>query len=422
MASIGKDPNGRKRILFVDQDGSRKTVRLGKVSMKQANAFKVKLEGLVSGRLSGSMSDETARWIAEIPDDAHAKLAAVGLVQPRQSKLLGPFLDEYMNGRTDVKLATLTNLGHTRRNLNGFFGETKPLRAITEGDADLWRVYLKGQGLAEPTIRKRCRNAKQFFRAAMRHKLVSSNPFTDLVSSSVSNKEKAYFLTREDAQKVFDACPSLEWRLLFALARFGGLRTPSEPQLLKWSDIDWERGRFLVHSPKTEHHQGGASRLVPLFPELRLLLLEAFDEAEPGTEYVIQRYRNKAVNLRTHFQRIIRKAGLEPWPKLWQNLRATRQTELVERWPQHVVCAWLGNSQKVAQEHYLQVLDEHFEQASEAAQNPAQYQAEQTEMDRNGDLEGDTEALILPEDTRKCLSVQELQMGPEGLEPSTNEL
>jgi len=37
-----------------------------------------------------------------------------------------------------------------------------------------------------------------------------------------------------------------------------------------------------------------------------------------------------------------------------------------------VACAWIGNSQKVAQEHYLQVRDEHFEQASEAARNPAQ--------------------------------------------------
>ncbi len=44
MASIVKDPNGRKRLLFVDQDGSRKTIRLGKCSQKQAETFKVKVE------------------------------------------------------------------------------------------------------------------------------------------------------------------------------------------------------------------------------------------------------------------------------------------------------------------------------------------------------------------------------------------
>ena len=67
--------------------------------------------------------------------------------------------------------------------------------------------------------------------------------------------------------------------------------------------------------------------------------------------------------------RILAKAGLKPWPKLWQNLRSTRRTELARDWPEYVVCSWMGNSRVIAREHYLQVTDEHFEQA---AQNPAQ--------------------------------------------------
>ena len=47
MATIGNDPNGRKRILFVAGDCSRRTVRLGKATMKQAEAFKVKVEALI---------------------------------------------------------------------------------------------------------------------------------------------------------------------------------------------------------------------------------------------------------------------------------------------------------------------------------------------------------------------------------------
>ena len=101
-----------------------------------------------------------------------------------------------------------------------------------------------------------------------------------------------------------------------------------------------------------------------------------------GTEYVISRYWQANANLRTQLIRIIKKAGLISWPKLFQNLRATRQTELCERWAEHVVCAWIGNSRPVARKHYLQVTDEHFEQAikpegeSEAAQNAAQQDAE----------------------------------------------
>ena len=39
MASIVSDPNGYRRILFVAADGSRKTIRLGKATAKQADAL-----------------------------------------------------------------------------------------------------------------------------------------------------------------------------------------------------------------------------------------------------------------------------------------------------------------------------------------------------------------------------------------------
>ena len=71
--------------------------------------------------------------------------------------------------------------------------------------------------------------------------------------------------------------------------------------------------------------------------------------------------------MRTQFERIIRRAGLEPWPRLFHNLRASRETELAERFPIHVVCAWLGNTPDIARKHYLQITDEHFQRALEPA-------------------------------------------------------
>lgn len=116
-------------------------------------------------------------------------------------------------------------------------------------------------------------------------------------------------------------------------------------------------------SPKTEHHEGKRERVVPLFPELRVHLEAAFEQAEPGTEFVINRYRSSTTNLRTTFEKIIRKAGHKPWERLFHNLRATRQTELSDRFPEHVVCGWMGNSQPVAKRHYLHTTDEHFNRA-----------------------------------------------------------
>ncbi|MHC4563838.1 MAG: tyrosine-type recombinase/integrase [Planctomycetota bacterium] len=234
--------------------------------------------------------------------------------------------------------------------------------------------------MAENTVRRRCGMAKQFFRAAVRRKLIPSNPFEDLKASVRGNSKQLYFITREEANKVLEACPDAQWRLIFALSRHGGLRCPSEHLALRWEDVDWERGRVRIWSSKTERHEGGDCRWIPLFPELLPYLRDVFEQAEPGTEYVITRYRQSNCNLRTQLQRIIGKAGLEACPKLFQNLRSTRETELAERWPEHVVCAWIGNSKAVARKHYLQVTDEHFERAAqitvrseEAAQNPAQH-------------------------------------------------
>ncbi len=106
-------------------------------------------------------------------------------------------------------------------------------------------------------------------------------------------------------------------------------------------------------SPKTEHHEGKESRIIPIFPELRPHLEAVWEEAEPGTVHVINRYRDARQNLRTQLTRIIKRAGLEPWPKLFHNLRATRETELAQEYPIHVVCEWIGNTAAIAQKHYL---------------------------------------------------------------------
>jgi hypothetical protein len=74
--------------------------------------------------------------------------------------------------------------------------------------------------------------------------------------------------------------------------------------------------------------------------------------------------RMKNANLRTQLERIILRAGLKPWPKLFQILRATRETELAETFPIHVVCQWIGNSEVIAKKH-LQVTEDHFRRAVE---------------------------------------------------------
>ncbi len=48
MASISKEPNGRRTIQFVAADGRRKSVRLGKVSQRAAEVARGHVEAIVA--------------------------------------------------------------------------------------------------------------------------------------------------------------------------------------------------------------------------------------------------------------------------------------------------------------------------------------------------------------------------------------
>jgi hypothetical protein len=226
---------------------------------------------------------------------------------------------------------------------------------------------MKGQ-YAAATVGRTIKGARQFFKAACRAELITRSPFDDIKAGSHTDKDRQYFITHTHTQQVIAACPDAEWRLIVALSRYGGLRCPSEHLALSWADVDRERERFKVNSPKT------GVRWVPIFPELRPYLAEAFEQAPDGAIYVINRYRDSNANLRTQFNRIIRRAGLEPWPKLFHNLRASRETELAKDYPIHVVCSWIGHAAAIAQKHYLQVTEQDFERAAQGtAQNTAHF-------------------------------------------------
>src|SRR5271170_4065349 len=97
MATIGSDSGGRKRILFVAGDGSRKTVRLGPVSARAAESVRLRIEELASATMNGHpLARDTALWLGGIGDTLHDRLARAGLVQPReaaQAVKLGRFID-----------------------------------------------------------------------------------------------------------------------------------------------------------------------------------------------------------------------------------------------------------------------------------------------------------------------------------------
>jgi integrase len=434
LASISYS-DGRATIQFVDVDGKRRSIRLGAIPKRTGDAIKLRVEALLNAKITNTPVDrDTASWLTSIGADLADKLAAVGLIAARSSRLLGEFIAEYIGGRSDVEASTRTSLRVAAARLISFFGKDRALDNITPADIDRWVIHLQTSDYAQATIGRTIRRARQFFTAAVRGKLIHENPVEGIKAPGQTNPDRLRFIDRDIIGKVMETADR-EWRLIVALARFGGIRIPSELEPLRLADIDFERGRLRVASPKTKRHVGKGERWIPLFPELRPHIEEAFETAPEGEVYLVRhpclRQRKADVNLRKGMLSLLRRAGVTPWPKLFQNMRASRETELAAIFPSHVVCAWIGNSERIAAAHYLQVTDADFEKATseigkesaaksgavdrEALQNPVQSAS-------GSDGQGLTQ-LPIPREVSQLLSPQVLgsqgiKLAKVGLEPT----
>lgn len=381
MASVIKDKDGSVRLQWGPR-GSRKTLYLGKIKPAKASTLKAMIESIVSSQsLQSALEPHVASWIGSLNDEMHTKLSSLGLFSARGSAavvMLETLVEKYKAFQS-VKASTARSRVATFESLLTFMGPSRDVRTIKPVDADAWRTHLRAIGLAQATISKRVKTARMLFKRAMRWEFVESNAFAEVSAGTQANPGRQRFITQAMADKVLEACPDAQWRLIFALSRYAGLRCPSETLGLRWEDVNWHSGIFIVRENKTKQ------RVVPIFPELRRYLLEAFEDAAPGTQYAVSIFRSAHVNMRTQFKRIIQRAGLVPWPKLFHNLRSTRQTELTEFFPNHVVCAWLGNSERIAKMHYLQTTDAYVQRAvaTETAHKTAHATAELSGIGRN---------------------------------------
>ena len=170
------------------------------------------------------------------------------------------------------------------------------------------------------------------------------------------------------------------------------------------------------------------------------------------SEYVISRYRDSNSNLRTQAHRIIERAGFTPWPKVFQNLRSSLATDLVQYEALHVVAQWTGHTVETMRKFYLQVTKEHRQNAkrrekeAKSQQSEQQAEAESQRKHRESRIEsfrqvaaesaavtvrnGETER-VAGEDEEGVLSIRNFalsrfdrraKVAAEGLEPPTRGL
>ena len=369
--------NGRAEVRFYDHRGNRRSVALGAIPKRAAESAASHIQGLVNSKIGGLQAyPENVEWACDQKPRVVDYLSGLGLIQPRTPETpvaipaapMVPTVEDWFNqfiqGRQGSD-GTKTVWTRSKNQAVKFFGKKCPIDSITTGDAITWYERMrngdsKGKGkLAEATARKMVGVARQVFKRALKFKYITENPFADdELKTTVGHREKRYVDVAE-IQELLKILPSAEWRAVVAFARFAGMRVQSELPLLKWSDVLWSENCFVVRvSPKTK-----TTRRTPIFPEIR----QALEDLLPITgesEYVLNVLRRKSKNWRTPLEKMMIRAGLEPWPALFNTMRASGETDIARTHGLQCAVQWVGNSVQIAMKHYVRATAEDFKKAA----------------------------------------------------------
>jgi integrase len=367
-----------RKVSYIDQDNARRSLRPGKGTNKAtANQIARHIDVLVASKASGGTVElTTAKWLGDIGEKLHKKLVRAELTEPKAAEVVEPdpepsitlaaFLDEYVatgiTRKGEVASSnTLRNWSVTCQLLLECFDGSNPIDSFGLPDGKAFRKWLERRKIPvtkksptgrmkESSIRQRVGNAKAMFEHAVVEELLPQNPIRNQVSSLRASEDGKQNIPVEIIDKVIEAAPTTEWKLLIALWRYCGLRR-MEPMELTWNDVLWAEGKLRVRSSKTRHHAGKEMRHVPI-RDVESYLSDAFATAAKGQLYLFHRFLS-----------IVEDAGYTPWPNLIKNLRLSCENDWIDAGeaPAHVIAAWIGHSVIVQNNAYAIVSDGHFE-------------------------------------------------------------
>ncbi len=310
-----------------------------------------------------SLNPRTYAWLLNMTPDLRSRFEAAGLIEPEKRLTLKQLFDQYEREEVEeMKPTTARNKRQAARTFLSFADEKTNVCDFTHANALEFASFL-AKTRSEATKAGYIRDVRRVFNWAKERDLIEESPFDHVARGSFKNKSRERFVTRKEYEAMLDAAPNQEARVLLALYRIGGLRY-GEAHLVTWNDVDFDRKRLLVHSPKTERIKGRDTRLIPLFPELRQELEELRKSVADNDldQFVIQTHRTTA---RKVVKSAVVKAGLEPWARLIQNLRSSRAIEIYQEFGVIAESEWVGHSEKTAVDHYLHLLESDYERATQ---------------------------------------------------------
>lgn len=317
---------------WIDRSGQRKRRSLGSkadLSERQAKEAAALIQAEVNASDRGSMPERLtlSKWREEF------MVLRAGELKPRTRELYGMSFDL----------------------LEKHLGPQRRLASLTPADAARWRAWLvDDRGLSPATVAGHVRHAKHLLAWAVKMGHLRTNPLGLLKGSAPVRGAKAY-VDMVTFGRLVATAPDAHWRRALALCRLAGLRY-GEMQRLHREDIS---GSVLTIRP-----DGGVDgtkqryRLVPITPELAPYL-EGIGGGQVclGMPADVRLAHNALLS-------IIRKAGVQRYPKPFHSLRASCESDWLTRFPVMDVCRWLGHDPSVAMRHYQETTPETWARAT----------------------------------------------------------
>jgi integrase len=339
----------------------RHTLYLGgkRYNHKTAERLKEVIEILVYCRYNSLvvLDKSTTAWIQEAHESIKQKLEKTGLITFPSKRTCQKMWDTFYEFKTDVKEGTLAIYKDCQNKFLTVFDKDEPIEALTHQRLLEWKKELLTK-YAPASVASHLKSLKTVLNWAVKQKWLDRSPAEGISLGSFVNKSNDRIISMEAYEQLLESCPDHRWRMIIALARIGGIRCPSELALLKWGDVDFDKQRLYITSPKTERHEGKEGRTIPLFPQLR----QELEKAELRTGNVIDVVPS---SLYQDFQKIAKDAGLGSIIRPFDNMRMSRSNEVLAKWGPLKESLWIGHSQKVMKKHYLVLADADYLSAAQ---------------------------------------------------------
>lgn len=202
-------------------------------------------------------------------------------------------------------------------------------------------------------------------------------PFKGLGTASVASEWK--LIKHDQMTKILAACPDNNWRRLFALCRYAGLRL-GEALRLEWKDINWDDRTFIVRCPGRRETTKSRARIVPISPTLYPILEAGLLTEQPGDDDRVAPVPTN--NLDRQAKLYIERAGVPSYAKPFHSLRKSLESEWLAQHPVMTVTKWLGHSPTVAARHYHEPTTQEIEAVTNGNSEVAELRAQIEELTR----------------------------------------